>query len=106
MHSTIERARKHKKVYTYQEWALLVTMARRNPRTYNDSLLSHIDFYCRISCFNVETNTENETVNWVNIKWLRFEKDQPFKILYELIKETDFMISTGQVVHVIGTWSL
>jgi len=35
MHSTIERAKKHKKIYTTQEWSLLLQTARQKLRPYN-----------------------------------------------------------------------
>lgn len=35
MHSTIERARKHKKIYTTEEWGVLLEMSRKKPKPYN-----------------------------------------------------------------------
>lgn len=43
MHATIERARKHKKVYTTEEWALLIEMARKKPKPYKVKVLKYPD---------------------------------------------------------------
>lgn len=88
MHSTIERARKHKQIYTTREWAILIAMARRNPRPYKVEVLSHSDFYdlqelIDFIMLNVKVNEHGQTVQWLNIKWLRFVKQQPYKIFYK-----------------------
>lgn len=43
MHATIERARKHKKVYTTREWGLLIEMARKKPKPYVVKVLEYSD---------------------------------------------------------------
>lgn len=45
MHATIERFRKHKKIYSTREWALLISSARLNPSPYNVTSLSYSSFY-------------------------------------------------------------
>lgn len=45
IHATIERARKHKKIYTTREWALLISSARNNPRPYIVNTLTYDNFY-------------------------------------------------------------
>lgn len=45
MHATIERSRKHKKMYTTQEWALLFSTARIKPSPYKVTNIHYDEFY-------------------------------------------------------------
>ncbi|KAJ8938406.1 hypothetical protein NQ314_011512 [Rhamnusium bicolor] len=97
MHATIERARKHRKIYTTEEWALLIEMARKKPRPYNVDTLSHSDFYdlqtlASLIMINTKFNTKNEQVKWLKIKWLRFEKSKPFVIQYKYELSDDIFL--------------
>ncbi|CAI6376051.1 unnamed protein product [Macrosiphum euphorbiae] len=105
MHATIERYRKHKKIYTTREWALLISSARLNPDPYNVTTLIHSDFYDLNNLTSkVIQNTTKRTVNnlqdtsngpvkvqWLKIKWLRFEKSKPNTIQYKYnLNDTEF----------------
>ncbi|KAJ8967726.1 hypothetical protein NQ314_002672 [Rhamnusium bicolor] len=87
MHATIERARKHRKIYTTEEWALLMKWLEKNLARIMYTL-SHSDFYdlqtlASLIMINTKFNTKNEQVKWLKIKWLRFEKSKPFVIQYK-----------------------
>lgn len=105
MHATIERFRKHKKLYTTREWALLISSARLNPCPYIVTTLNHSDFYDLNNLTSkVIQNTTKGTVNnlqdrsngpekvqWLKIKWLRFEKSKPNIIQYKYnLNDTEF----------------
>ncbi|KAJ8949691.1 hypothetical protein NQ314_008154 [Rhamnusium bicolor] len=45
MHATIERARKHKTIYTTREWSVLISAARIRPKPYIVNNLNFNDFY-------------------------------------------------------------
>ena len=45
MHATIDRAKRHKKIYSTREWCLLISTARLKPRLYVVKYLQYSDFY-------------------------------------------------------------
>lgn len=72
MHATIERSRKHKKIYTTQ-WALLFSTARIKPSPYKVTNIHYDEFYdleklVKGMLKNTTINTENDKVNWLKIK--------------------------------------
>ena len=103
MHSTIEKAKRHSKVYNTREWELIIAGARKTPRPYTVKRLFHTDFLDlkEMSSTIIKNRTKNikgEAVNWLLIKWLRFEKDQPFIIQYKTsLSATDFDAVVVQV---------
>jgi hypothetical protein len=81
MHATIEKKRKHQKVYTTGEWAVVISSARIKPELYRVTVMSYRDFYylkglTADAVFNVAVNTSNEKVNWFNFNWIRLQKMQ------------------------------
>nr|CAH7758669.1 unnamed protein product [Callosobruchus chinensis] len=98
MHATIERARKHKSIYTTREWSVLISTARRNPRPYYVNNLRFDDF-CDLQELaatmtpNTTTNTNQEKVQWLKIKWMRFEKTDPYLIKYKYeLSDEEFLL--------------
>lgn len=98
MHATIERARKHKKIYTTREWSVLISAARIKPKPYYVNDMNFNDFYdlqklADTMTPNTTLNINKEKVQWLKIKWMRFEKCDPFliKYKYELYGE-DFLV--------------
>lgn len=67
MHSTIERAKRHKKIYSTREWCLLISTARLK-------LFFDLRKLVSDTIFNITLNTNKEKVNCLRIKWLRFQK--------------------------------
>uniref|UniRef100_A0A6P7GN78 Uncharacterized protein LOC114344462 n=1 Tax=Diabrotica virgifera virgifera TaxID=50390 RepID=A0A6P7GN78_DIAVI len=99
MHSTIERAKRHKKIYSTREWCLLISTARLKPREYYVTNMKFTDFFdlqklVEDNVFNTTLNTNNEKVNWLRIKWLRFQKETPniVQYKYNLTEESFFEI--------------
>lgn len=83
IHATIERHRKHKKVYTTREWVLLFSSARTKPSPYKVTTMHYNEFYnleklVSSMIQNTTLNTEKEKVNWLKIKWMRFQKNEPY----------------------------
>ena len=79
MHATIENARKHQRIYTPREWEVVIRGARKRPHPYAVKVLKHTDFadikeLAAKKIKNKTRNTDGGIVNWLNIKWLRFEK--------------------------------
>ncbi len=97
MHSSIEKARRYQKIYNVREWSIICRGARRhNP--YNVQELTFQDFHdfhqlSDTMVVNRSINADGEKVNWLKIKWFRFQKDTPTSIFYkeklsdELFKE-------------------
>ncbi len=88
MHATIEAASRHLNVYTTREWELVIKTARRRPRPFIVTVLNHADFFdvkklATDYIRNTTKTVENKTVNWLNIKWLRFEKSKPQLIQFK-----------------------
>lgn len=96
MHSTIEKAKRHCKVYTTREWELIIAGARKTPRPYVVKRLFHRDFLdlkqmSQTIIRNRTKNIKGEVVNWLQIKWLRFEKHRPYVIQYKIsLSDQDF----------------
>ena len=88
MHSAIEGARRHQKIYTPGEWEVVVRSARKRPGPYSVHRMNHTDFFdVKQLSSEVVKNRSNsssgESVNWLAIKWLRFEKSRPFTIQFK-----------------------
>lgn len=99
MHSTIERAKRHKKIYSTREWCLLISTARLKPREYYVTNMKFSDFFdlqklVEDTLFNTILNTNKDKVNWLRIKWLRFQKETPdiIQYKYNLSEESFFEI--------------
>lgn len=88
IHATIERARKHRKIFTTEEWGLLIEMARKKPCPYQVNKLFFPEFFdlqelASLIMQNTKVNTLQEQVKWLHIKWLRFDKAKPFIVQYK-----------------------
>lgn len=88
MHATIERIRKHRKIYTPNEYALLIGLARRNPGPYKVEMMNFSDFLdlqnlSKSIVKNVTKTNDGDRVNWLKIKWLRFDKNTPYEIQFK-----------------------
>ena len=97
MHSTIEKAKRHQKIYTTRELELVIAGARRNPSPFVVTRLTHEDFFDlkqlgrQIIC-NRTQNTAGDKVNWLKIKHLRFDKTMPHTVQYKYaLSADDFM---------------
>jgi hypothetical protein len=109
MHATIENARRHVSVYTTREWEILIKTARRRPKPFIVNVMSHTDFFdmkkLATDCVrNTTKTTENQTVNWLAIKWLRFEKNKPQIIQFKYsLSEPEFKcIHIGRNVSLVS----
>ena len=88
IHSTIEKSKRHQKIYTTHEWEILIAGARKKDRPYTVKRMMHDNFcnfklLCSQIICNRTRNTNGEKVNWLKIKWLRLEKSRPFIIQYK-----------------------
>lgn len=113
MHATIERARKHKKVYTTREWGLLIEMARKKPKPYVVKVLEYSDILNlnelgKNVMLNRTLDTLGATVNWLKVKWLRFDKSKPCTIQfkYELQADIQFKEIDVCLIHEPLSWDL
>ena len=97
MHATIENARKHQRTYTPRKLEVVIRGARKRPHPYAVNELKHTDFVDtkELAAKKTKTwtiNTDGGIVNWLDIKWLRFEKSAPHTIQYKhLIQSDGFM---------------
>ena len=90
MHAAIEYAHKNVSIYSIHDWHNVMKSARRS-KPYNVQQLFHDDFYDlkKLSediLTNRTVNVDGETINWLNIRWIRYEKKSPTQLLYK----TDF----------------
>ena len=90
MHAAIEYAHKNVSIYSIHDWHNVMKSARRS-KPYNVQQLFHNDFYDlkKLSediLTNRTVNVDGETINWLNIRWIRYEKKSPTQLLYK----TDF----------------
>lgn len=80
MHSTIERGRANRKFYLPSEYALLMEMARRNPKPYLVNRLKYSDFLDlhalgKEVITNRCTDADGHQIKWLKVKWFRFCRD-------------------------------
>lgn len=96
MHSTIERARKNLKIYTPEEYAVLMGAARKNPRPYVVNQLKFSDFYnlhdlTQRIMKNRKLDENKKPVQWLLIKWFRFQKGVENKVWFKYnVEDADF----------------
>lgn len=96
MHSTIERNKRHQKIYTQRELELIISTARKSPSPYIVKRMTYQEFmdFKELSKKTIVNRTRNslgETVSWSKIKQLRFKKANPNLIQYKYdLSEDDF----------------
>lgn len=96
MQATIERARRLKKIYNIREWVLLFSCARIHSNPYKVITLNHNDFYdleklVNLMVLTTTINIKREKVNWLKIKWMRFDKSEPNIMQYKYgLQDTEF----------------
>jgi hypothetical protein len=88
MHSAIERARRHQNIYSPQEWEAVIRGARKTGRPYEVQRLVHSDFLAvkqlaKGIMKKRSRNQKDDLVNWLSIKWFRFDKTRPYVIQYK-----------------------
>ncbi|KAJ8049014.1 hypothetical protein HOLleu_01555 [Holothuria leucospilota] len=87
MHATIEKARKHQNIYTPREWEIIIKGAKKKGDPYNVKMMTHKQVWdMKDLAYNtIKNKTQNtgETVRWLDIKWLRFEKSAMNIIKYK-----------------------
>lgn len=85
MHARIEESRHHKRIYTPREYGLIMQSARLRPAPYHVNHMKFDDFYdwksySTETCHNVKkisnSSSGDPKVQWLKIKWLRFEKSR------------------------------
>ena len=100
MHARIEECRKHRRIYTTREYALVIENARIKPKPYCVRCMEYSQFYDwkamsksvlkNVNTAGCDTSTDDpkkvRTVEWLKIKWLRFEKSRSgiIKFKYDL----------------------
>ena len=88
MHNTNERARRHKNIYSPREWEVVIRGARKTGRPYEVQRLVHSDFLAvkqlaKGIMKKRSRNQKDDLVNWLSIKWFRFDKTRPYVIQYK-----------------------
>jgi len=104
MHCSIEHAQKHMKIYTVNDWENVMRGARRhNP--YITQEVKYRNFYdlkqlARTTIMNTRKNEEGKSVNWLEIRCLRFRKDSPHQIFHKTsFVSTDWSVLRQTVRH-------
>lgn len=96
IHGRIEEARKHKRIYTPNEYGIVIQFARLNPKPYevNHICFNDIQDWKSFSTDTLKNVTKitsegtDTTVEWLKIKWLRFERgSNTIQFKYDLTKE-------------------
>lgn len=95
MHSAIEHCSRNKNLYLPNDWFNVMLSARRR-KPYTVIEMKHDDFYdlkdlAQQTLSNRRTNTEGETVNWLDIRVIRVEKSKPNTVFYKTDFDEEFM---------------
>ena len=96
MHSAIERAKKFTTINVPDEWNLVVQMARKG-KPYTVIPLTHesvLDFkeYAKSKLRNTRTDLQGNRVNWLKIKWIRYEKSDPDALYFKYTMSEPFKV--------------
>jgi len=97
MHSTIEHATKHLRIYTTRDWEVAIGCARKQKPPFIVRRIQHSDIsdlkqLAASFVTNRNRNTVGEAVNWLRIKWLCFCKNKPYIIQYKYqISDEEFL---------------
>lgn len=87
IHATIELAKKNVPIFDPSSYYTIIrTASRRNP--YKVKEMGQEDFYDlkklkTVMIKNCKTDTDEETVNWLKIKWLQYRKNDPEHIYFK-----------------------
>lgn len=94
IHAAIEFAKKHTPIYIPSEWHTVIRMARKkNPYVVTPLQYDDIVDFKKMTKNEMKfskVDTEGNRLNWMHLKWLRFQKDEEcidFKYSY---KDTTF----------------
>lgn len=88
MHASIEHAKKFKSLYSVEDWKAVMTAAR-GKKPYVVNQLHFNDFYnlkqlAAVSITNRNLSTSGEKVNWLSLRWLRYQKNLPDVIQFKV----------------------
>lgn len=81
MHSVIERTKKKMQIYSPLEWPALIRCSKMS-KPYMVNCLTHNDIvdlkqlFDEITCNDLKQDSNKDKVPWMNIKWLRFLKNE------------------------------
>jgi len=79
IHASIERAKKHRQLYLPHDYELVIQCSRQKPFPYILRRLSYDDIYDveglteRVVTSRTK-NSQGQPINWLHVKWFRFEK--------------------------------
>lgn len=114
MHSAIQREAKFANIHVPQDWYNIMRLARKNNpyevNTYtHDQFLDFKSLKETLGWINFKKNVKGEVVRWLAIKWLRYEKIFPGKIMYKYTLSETVEFSTidmsGKVTRAAAkTW--
>lgn len=89
---SIEQFAKGKTVYVPENWHSIITKCRRK-KPFHLKVMAKEDFFSTKPLEEAITRRQkNETggqVQWLKIQWLRYKKDEPFKIFYKTTLNDD-----------------
>lgn len=79
IHAAIEKSKKHKQIYTTNQYATIIQMSRKKS-PYKVRQLKFTDFYDleQLSAVLIQNRNElakNKKLQWLNVKWFRFERN-------------------------------
>lgn len=79
MHACIERARKHKQIYSTNEYRGIIEGARKRPYPYKVNQMAHSEFYnletlAEVVVKNRTKATDGKKVNWLKVKFFQFKR--------------------------------
>ena len=96
MHSAIERKSNGLQIYDPYGWEVIAAIARKNPyfvnQLRNSDIIDVKALQKEMHVNNVKMNMNDEKVQWHNITWMRFEKENPKTIFYKYSYEGEFMM--------------
>jgi hypothetical protein len=99
VHSTIENACRKQDIYCPTDYYRIVRMARHGEDTAQyEVIMMDTDMfndYKKLSANLIQNRTKDDTestVNWLKIKWMRYEKTNANKIFFKYVFDEEFRV--------------
>ena len=87
MYRKRRKERTSKSSYSFSEWVDVAKRARKKGSTFEVREMSAASFLnfkeLKSNIVNRKTDSDGGKVQWLNIRWLRFTKKEPYKIMFK-----------------------
>lgn len=99
--ASIENFSKTQQIFTPDDWYRTIAKSRKN-KAFHVTVLTNYNFVCVENIIKHITKRKKDSdghpVSWLKMQWIRYQKSEPFKILYKETLSEDIPFSTLDVM--------